>query len=217
MVIDPSSWMAFMAAATLLVLFPGPNVLYIVSQGIGQGRRAGVVSALGVETGSMVHVTAAVLGLSALLASSANAVNAVKYAGAAYFLYLGVKALRSKSHGDEAAEQSVAAKPLRGIYVQGIIVNLFNPKVALFFLAFLPQFVDPSRGSVSLQLLLLGLTMVTLGTISDLSYALLSGTGRNLFFARRGSSPVSRYLTAGFYFVLAFVALTTKVERSSKP
>jgi len=148
MPIDPSTWIAFMAAATLLVIFPGPNVLYIISQGIGQGRRAGVVSALGVETGSVVHVLAAVLGLSALLASSAHAVSVVKYAGAAYFVYLGVKTLRSKDHSGDLPCVSVAAKPLRGIFMQGIIVNVFNPKVALFFLALLPQFVDPQRGSV---------------------------------------------------------------------
>ena len=217
MLIDGSTWIAFAAAATLLVIFPGPNVLYIISQGVGQGRRAGVVSALGVETASIVHVLAAVFGLSALLASSASAMQAVKYAGASYFIYLGVKALRSKSHGDERPDISVAAKPLRGIYVQGMIVNLFNPKVALFFLAFLPQFVDPSRGSVPLQLLALGLTMVILGTISDLSYALISGTGRSFFLNRSGgSNPFSRSLTAGFYFVLAIVAMTTKVERAKR-
>jgi len=213
MPIDPSTWIAFMAAATLLVIFPGPSVLYIISQGIGQGRRAGVVSALGVETGSVIHVLAAVLGLSALLASSAHAVSVVKYAGAAYFIYLGVKTLRSKAHGDELPNTPVAARPLRGIYMQGIIVNVFNPKVALFFLAFLPQFVDPQRGSVPLQLLILGLTMITLGTISDLSYALISGTGRNFFAGRRRSGSFSRYLTAGFYFALALVAVTTKVDR----
>ncbi len=168
-----STLAVFLLAGLVLVIVPGPNIVYIVARGVHQGRMAGLVSALGVETGTLVHVAAAALGLSALLASSATAFAAVKYAGAAYLLWLGVRTLLAKN----AAHQVSAPPPAspRAIFWQGVAVNVLNPKTALFFLAFLPQFVDPTRGSAGWQIFILGVLLTTLGLVSDCIYALLAG------------------------------------------
>ena len=141
----------FSAAALILLLTPGPAVLYIVARSLDQGRLAGFVSVLGIEVGNLVHVLAATLGLSAILVSSSLAFAVVKYLGAAYLIYLGVRRLIQCQAGLPAA--TFQPQRLRRIFRQGVLVAVFNPKTALFFFAFLPQFVDPSRGSVTLQLL----------------------------------------------------------------
>jgi threonine/homoserine/homoserine lactone efflux protein len=171
---SPSTLAVFSVAALALLLVPGPAVLYIVTRSLSQGRTAGVASALGVAGGNMVHVVAAALGLSALLAASATAFTAVKLVGAAYLVVLGVRKLaRPRRAFDDAA---AAPATLRRIFAHGVVVNIFNPKVALFFLAFLPQFIEPARGAVSLQVLVLGLVFVAIGVCSDSTYALVSGT-----------------------------------------
>ena len=163
----------FLPAVLLLLITPGPVVLYIVTRSIDQGRRAGLVSVLGSEIGNLVHVLAAALGLSAILLSSTLAFDVVKYLGAAYLVYLGIHKLLSS---DEAARQTVQPAPLRRIFFQGIAVAVLNPKTALFFFAFLPQFVDRSKGALALQVLLLGLIMLAMAIISD--FVLRPG-GRN--------------------------------------
>jgi len=174
MLIAPSSLLLFMTGAIVLLLIPGPAVLYIVSRSIGLGRPAGLVSAMGIATGSLFHVAAATLGLSALLVSSASAFQFVKYAGAAYLIYLGIKTLRS---GDAQLVQPASGqRSLRNVFGQGVLVNLLNPKTALFFLAFLPQFVDPARGHATLQILELGVLFSLMGWMSDSVWALLAGT-----------------------------------------
>src|SRR5262245_48763064 len=145
----------FVAAALVLLLTPGPAVLYIVTRSIDQGRRAGLVSALGVHAGTLVHVVGAAAGLSALLMASATVFSAVKYLGAAYLIYLGIRRLRDRTTTLVSAH-AAGAPPLRRAFVDGVIVNVLNPKTALFFLAFLPQFVDVARGSVGAQILALG-------------------------------------------------------------
>jgi len=163
-----------MTGAMLLLLIPGPAVLYITSRSIGLGRAAGLASAMGIAVGTMFHVAAATLGLSALLVSSAAAFQFVKYAGAAYLIYLGIRTLRS---GDVATlDPSHERRSLRSIFGQGVLVNLLNPKTALFFLAFLPQFVDPARGRTSLQIFELGGLFALMGWVSDSIWALLAGT-----------------------------------------
>lgn len=163
-----------MTGAIVLLLIPGPAVLYIVSRSIGHGRPAGLISAMGIATGSLFHVAAATLGLSALLVSSASAFQFAKYAGAAYLIYLGVRTLRSS---DTAYLQPTSGeRSLRNIFGQGVLVNLLNPKTALFFLAFLPQFVDSSRGHATLQILELGVLFSLMGWMSDSVWALLAGT-----------------------------------------
>jgi threonine/homoserine/homoserine lactone efflux protein len=174
MLIAPASLVLFMTGAMLLLLVPGPAVLYITSRSIGLGRAAGLVSATGIAVGTLFHVAAATLGLSALLVSSATAFQFVKYAGAAYLIYLGIRTLR----GADAAMLGPAGerRSLRSIFGQGVLVNLLNPKTALFFLAFLPQFVDPARGHATLQIFELGVLFALMGWMSDSVWALLAGT-----------------------------------------
>ena len=164
----------FMAAAAVLLITPGPAVLYIVTRSVEQGRLAGLVSALGVHVGTLVHVAAAALGVSALLVSSALAFDIVKYLGAIYLVYIGVRKLMG---WDQASGgQVVAPRSLRRLFGQGVVVTILNPKTALFFLAFLPQFVDVSKGAVGFQILVLGMIFVALGVLSDGLYAIAAGT-----------------------------------------
>jgi threonine/homoserine/homoserine lactone efflux protein len=168
----PSTLALFALASLALLVVPGPSVFYIVTRSVAQGRSAGLLSMLGVHAGSVVHATAATVGLSALLASSAVAFSAVKFAGAGYLIWLGVQKLRH-SPGDEVAEV-VPASGAR-LFGQGVVVNVLNPKTAIFFLAFLPQFIDPHRGPVAAQIALLGCCFILLGMLSDGTYALLAG------------------------------------------
>jgi threonine/homoserine/homoserine lactone efflux protein len=165
--------LVFAVASLALLVVPGPAVLYIVTRSVAQGRTAGLVSVLGVHAGSTVHVAAAALGLSALLTSSAAAFTVVKYLGAAYLIYLGVQKLRQPADGEPVETTAV---PRGRLFRQGVVVNVLNPKTAMFFLAFLPQFVDPARGPVAAQIVLLGACFIGLGILSDGGYALLAGT-----------------------------------------
>lgn len=165
----------FVSAAAILLAIPGPAVLYIVGRSIGQGRNAGFVSALGIGVGTLVHTAAAAVGLSALLVSSATAFSVVKYLGAAYLVFLGVQRLRSKEFLASAGDNSGAVRASLGrVFGQGIVVNILNPKTALFFFAFLPQFVDPSRGHVATQIASLGVLFAVMGTTSDSIWAFFS-------------------------------------------
>jgi threonine/homoserine/homoserine lactone efflux protein len=201
---DPSRLALFIGAALALLAVPGPAVLYIVTQSIGHGRRAGVVSCAGIFTGTLVHVGAATIGLSALLASSATAFDVVKYAGAAYLIFVGLRRLLGRE-GEPLAEAG-ATRSFVGLYRQGVIVNVLNPKTALFFLAFLPQFVDPSRGSATLQILFLGLLFAVLGFCSDCTYALVAGTFGDWLRRSRGYLRVQRYLSGAIFVGLGAVA-----------
>ncbi len=208
-----STILLFCVAATALVLIPGPATLYIVARGINQGRGAGFASALGIETGSFVHVAAAALGLSALLMSSATAFAVVKYLGAAYLIGLGLYTLL---HRSEAT--AVAAPEPRShgrIYLQGVVVQVLNPKVALFFLAFLPQFVDPARGSVAAQTLLLGGLMVSLGIVTDGIYALVAGSAGSWLKRNRGYLRAQRYVSASIYLGLGVTTALTGSRNDS--
>jgi len=171
---EPGSLGLFVAAALVLLLTPGPAVLFIVARSVDQGRRAGLVSVLGVHTGTLVHVGAAAAGLSALLAASATSFGVVKYLGAAYLVYLGVRRLLDPTPTLAAA----AGHPrrLRRALLDGFVVNVLNPKTALFFLAFLPQFVSVGRGGVGAQVVVLGALFVLMGLVTDGAYALAAGT-----------------------------------------
>jgi threonine/homoserine/homoserine lactone efflux protein len=149
-------------------------VLYIVARSLDQGRLAGFISVLGIEVGNFCHVIAAVLGLSALLLSSAGAFTVVKYLGAIYLGYLGVQKIFS--HKDTQPIQSVEHQQLSSIFSQGVVVAALNPKTALFFVAFLPQFVDRSKGSISIQMFFLGCIFVLMAIITDNLYSLVAGT-----------------------------------------
>src|SRR5918992_2213453 len=191
----------FVLACIALVVVPGPNLIYITARSLGEGRRAGIASALGVETGTLVHVAAAAAGLSALVAASATAFTAVRYAGAAYLVYLGIRTLRG---GDETGP---APRPqrLRRVFLEGVLVNLFNPKVILFFLAFLPQFVDPDAGSVATQVLLLGVLLTAIGVTSDMVYAVAAGSLGDWLRARPRFRRRQRHATGLVYLGLGAV------------
>jgi len=197
----PAATLAAVALASLvLAATPGPAVLYIVARSIHQGRRAGAFSALGVALGGMLHVAGAVIGFSALLVSSATAFALVRWAGALYLVWIGVKTLRSA--GDDAEVAVPAPAPPRRLVAQGFVVNALNPKTALFFLAFLPQFVDPARGSVPAQLLAFGITFLVVATSSDMTYALLAGTVARKLPRTPGSRRTARWLSGGAYIAL---------------
>jgi threonine/homoserine/homoserine lactone efflux protein len=203
---DSASVWLFCAAALALLAIPGPAVLYVVVQSAEQGRRVGLASVAGIHLGTLVHVAAATIGLSALIVASAVAFSIVKYAGAAYLVYLGVRKLLER---DPGAAIERPREPLRRAFVRGVVVNALNPKTALFFLAFLPQFVDADRGAVWSQALVLGLVFVGLGLVSDSLYALAAGTVGGLLRRRR------RFLRSGSGLVyVGLGAAAALVKRS---
>jgi threonine/homoserine/homoserine lactone efflux protein len=180
---EPHTFLVFAAASVVLLVVPGPAVIYVITRGAVHGRRAGVVSVLGVALGNFTHAIAAAVGISALIASSATAFSIVKYAGAVYLIYLGIRAL---SNGDDAPTLvGHRERTDRRLFWEGFVVDLLNPKTALFFLAFLPQFVDPDQGAVAPQMLILGAVFTSLGLLSDGTYAVTAGTvGQRLRTAR---------------------------------
>lgn len=183
----------FITGSLILLVIPGPAVMYVVSRSIGHGRTAGLVSVLGIVVGTLFHVVAATLGLSALLASSALAFAFVKYLGALYLVYLGIRTLRQRDA--LFVEAANGDTRLLHIFGQGVLVNLLNPKTALFFLAFLPQFVDPALGKPTLQIFELGVLFALMGWCSDSVWALLAGTVaekfRRSFRLRRAQRNIS--------------------------
>jgi threonine/homoserine/homoserine lactone efflux protein len=193
----------FSLAAIALAVVPGPAVAYIVTQSVDKGRRAGIVSALGIATGGLVHVAAATVGLSALIASSAAAFTVVKLVGAAYLIVVGVRRILTRDD-PEAALEVQETRPRR-LYAQGVVVNVLNPKTALFFLAFLPQFVDRDR-SVVPQVAILGLLFAAIALLSDLAYAVLADAlaGRMRRSAR--AARVRRFATGGIFVALGITA-----------
>ena len=202
-----SSLAVFFAAALGLLLVPGPAVIYIVTRSVSHGRKAGLASVLGIELASLCHSAAAALGLSAILLASPLVFSLVKYLGAGYLAYLGIRAIFSKEEAPESEDGE--APSLAGLFRRGFVVNLLNPKTALFFYAFLPQFVDPGRGSAVVQILILGAVFVTLATITDGTYALVSsGVGR-ILLGGAGFRRVQRYVTGSIYLALGVMAAIT--------
>jgi len=197
----------FVGAAIALLLTPGPAVLYIVTRSIEEGRLAGLVSVLGICTGTLVHVVAATLGLSALLVSSALAFTTVKYLGAAYLVVLGVQALARRE--PVTSERRVERAPLRRVFTQGVVVNVLNPHTAVFFFAFLPQFINPTSGRVPMQMLALGLLFVGLSAATDSGWALAAGTAGEWIKEHPRFTRGQRYVTGGALIGLgAATALT---------
>lgn len=211
---ETSTLALFAVAAVTLLLIPGPAVLYIVTRSVDQGRAAGLASVCGVHVGTLLHVAAAALGLSALLVSSATAYDTVRWLGAAYLVWLGVRRLLAR---DEDVPEAAAAghdarrTGLGRIFAQGVVVNVLNPKTALFFFAFLPQFVDTSRGSVPFQVVVLGAAFVLLGLLSDGAYALLASTGAGWLRRRPKVARASRLVSGG---VLISLGVTTALAGS---
>src|SRR3984957_10452968 len=196
-----SDLLLFITSALILLFIPGPAVLYILARSVEQGRRAGLASASGIATGTLAHVLAATLGLSALLLSSAIAYSVVKYAGAVYLLYLGIKKFRERPAVRDEVKQ-VPALPLRRIYAQGILVQVLNPKTAIFFFVFLPQFVNPARGHVSLQFFVLGMIFILLGLSSDSVWALTAGSAAGWLRQNQAFIRNERYISGTVYLGL---------------
>jgi threonine/homoserine/homoserine lactone efflux protein len=201
---DSTSIGLYALAALALLVIPGPAVLYVVMQSAEQGRRVGIASVAGIHVGTLVHVVAAAAGLSALVVASAVAFSTVKYAGAAYLIYLGVRKLLEKSSPDA---HEPARESMRRAFARGVVVNVLNPKTALFFLAFLPQFIDADRGGVWSQALVLGLVFLLLGFCSDSLYALAAGTVGGLLRRKRRAL---RYGSGVVFIGLGTAAALTK-------
>lgn len=181
--IDLSSYAAFVAASIALILVPGPAQALVLARTISGGTRAGVLTAVGLNIGTLFHAAAAALGLSAILATSSLAFAVVKYVGAAYLVYLGIQALRSRA---AMTPDSTPAAPATASLGQAVATGILNPKVAIFFLAFLPQFVDPARGSAFAQFMLLGSTMAVLDTLYEcLLVFMVARTRRRLVASAR--------------------------------
>lgn len=196
----------FVGAALVLLLIPGPAVLYIVTRSAEQGRIAGFVSDLGIHTATLVHVLAAALGLSALLASSALAFSIVKYAGAAYLIWLGLRKIFGRAESPQA-DGALARHSYARLFRDGFIVNLLNPKTALFFFAFLPQFVDPERGQLATQIVFLGMLFAILGFVTDGCYALLASTVGTWLRRSRRYLEIERYVSGTLFIGLGLTAM----------
>lgn len=190
----------FSSVTALLVFIPGPNTLFIVARSVEQGRMAGAISSLGVQVGAMIHIVLAMFGLSALIVSSAVAFNVIKYAGAIYLIYMGIKTLRAKEKIALTDESDYLE--LRQIFRQGIVVNVLNPKTAVFFFAFLPQFITLGKQSVPIQIFILGSILVLLGFSSDLLYAFSAGSLGQWLRHDRRFVTVQRYFAGVIYIGL---------------
>ncbi len=205
--IASSQLILFMGAALLLLLIPGPAVLYITARSASQGRMAGIVSVLAIETANFIQALAAALGLSAILLSSALAFDVVKYLGAAYLIYLGIRKLLSPDNNIENSE--VKRESLSRIYWQGLVINILNPKTALFFFAFLPQFVDPARGNVTAQTILLGSIFVGMAIITDSLYALAASSLAGKLAGNKGFQKGQKYFAGLVYVGLGITTALT--------
>lgn len=209
--IEASRLYLFMGAALALLLLPGPAVLYITARSASQGRMAGLVSVIAIETANFIQAAAAALGLSAILLSSALAFDVVKYLGAGYLIYLGIRKLMSSD--ESVKNEEVKRESLSRIYWQGLVINLLNPKTALFFFAFLPQFIDPAKGNVVGQNLLLGSIFVGMALITDSLYALLASSLAGRLAGNKGFQKGQRYFAGVIYVGLG---ITTALTGSKK-
>jgi len=205
-----ATFLAFAATALVLLMIPGPAVLYIVSQSVEHGRRAGAAASVGVHLGTLVHITAAALGLSAILVSSSLAFGAVRLIGAAYLIYLGVRTLAGRADGRSAPVRREARTGR--IIRQGALVNITNPKTALFFFAFLPQFVDPHQ-AVPAQIVVLGLTFLVLGLITDTAWGLVAGSAAGWVRGRSTVRSAQRWVTGCVFIGLGLVTALAHTEK----
>ena len=201
------SIVAFAIASLALLVIPGPAVLYVINRSIADGRSIALAGVAGLELGNFVHVIAATIGLSAVIAASATAFGIVKWIGAGYLVFIGLRTLIKKPQAMEAQSTSLT----RGkSFTQGIIVNTFNPKVALFFLSFLPQFIDEKLGSAALQSLILGSMFVAIGLCTDGMYAILASALRTTLLRGKSLPFVQRYVAGTVFIALGLIASTTR-------
>lgn len=209
--IETSQLLLFMGSALALLLLPGPAVLYITTRSANQGRIAGLVSVLAVEIANFIQAAAAALGLSAILLSSALAFDIVKYLGAAYLIYLGIRKILVSE--EPATGGEVKRESLSQIFWQGFAINILNPKTALFFFAFLPQFVNPLKGNVTGQTLLLGTIFVGMALVTDSLYAVVASSLAERLAGNKPFQKGQRYF-AGLVYV--GLGITTALTGSKK-
>ena len=202
-----SDLVTFGIASLALLVIPGPAVIYILNRSVADGRNTALGGVAGLEIGNFVHVVAATLGLSAIIAASATAFATVKWAGALYLIFVGVRTLIATPTPPDARSTSATA---RKAFTQGIVVNTLNPKVALFFLSFLPQFIDPNRGSPALQSFVLGSVFVILGCCSDAAYAITASALRDRLLAGSTLPFVQRYVAGSVFVALGLIASTAR-------
>jgi threonine/homoserine/homoserine lactone efflux protein len=195
--------LAFSAASIVLLLIPGPAVTYIVNRSVANGRPVALASVAGIELGNFLHVIAATIGLSAVLATSATAFNVVKWLGAAYLITVGVKTLLTRP---EKLTAETARTSYRRAFLQGVVIATLNPKVALFFLSFLPQFIDPDRGPAWTQALVLGTVFTFLGTVTDTAWALFASALRDVLLRGRAMPFIRRYVSGSVFIGLGVIA-----------
>jgi len=191
----------FFLAALMLNITPGPDMLYVIARSVSQGRTAGIISSLGIAAGCFVHIAATVFGLSSLLIVIPAAFNIIKYAGAAYLVYLGIRTLMQRSTRS-LEQRDHHEKNLGAIFRQGAFTNILNPKVALFFLAFLPQFVDHTHGNLALQFIVLGVLFNIGGTIVNVLVSVLVSSAGSWMKDRLGNSPVFRWISGTVFIGL---------------
>lgn len=208
---SPSTIAAFAAASLLLLIIPGPAVLYVVNRSVSDGRQAGFAGVAGLTLGNLVHVIAAAVGLSAVLATSAAAFNTVKWLGAGYLVYIGVRTLMRPAPTFAADQPSVS---IRRSFTQGVVVNVLNPKVALFFLSFLPQFIRPEVGRPGIQALVLGLVFVAIGFCTDGTYSLVASQLREVLLRGKALPFVQRWVAGGVFIGLGVVAGTASASHA---
>ena len=209
---DGSTLLLFAGTSLVLLAIPGPAVIYVLTRSLDQGRAAGIISVLGVETGTFAYALAAAAGLTGLLAASEIGFTVVRYAGAAYLVYLGIRKLLERA---EPGDRRPVARS--GLYLKGVLVQLLNPKIAIFFLAFLPQFVQSSRGPIALQILLLGTLFTVFAVVSDSAYVLVAGAvGRRLHTSRRMPNRLGQ-LSGVVYVGLGLGAALTGAGHSRGP
>lgn len=201
------SMITFAIASLALLVIPGPAVLYVINRSIADGRSIALAGVAGLELGNFVHVIAATIGLSALIAASATAFGVVKWIGAGYLIFIGIRTIVRKP---EAFSQEQKSLSRRKSFTQGIIVNTFNPKVALFFLSFLPQFIDEKSGSAALQSLILGTLFVAIGLCTDGMYAILASALRTTLLRGKSLPFIQRYVAGSVFVLLGIVASTAR-------
>lgn len=208
---DYATFSVFLATAIIILVIPGPAVLYVVARSVEQGRVAGVVSVAGISLATMVHALAGTLGLSAILMSSSLAFSVVKYIGAAYLIYIGIRIILTKQ--DIRVHTTSRKRTLMRLFTEGFIVNLFNPKTALFFFAFLPQFIRPDSGfSVPVQFFVLGCVMALLGLVSDGIWALFAGSVARWLKSSEHALNIQRWLSGS---ILVGLGITTALTEPS--
>jgi threonine/homoserine/homoserine lactone efflux protein len=198
---------AFAIASLALLVIPGPAVLYVINRSISDGRSTALAAVAGLEIGNFMHVIAATVGLSAVIAASATAFGVVKWIGAGYLIFIGIRTVSRKPASFNQEQKSL---PRRKSFTQGIVVNTFNPKVALFFLSFLPQFIDTEKGSAALQSLILGSLFVAIGLCTDGLYAFLASALRSTLLRGKSLPFVQRYVAGSVFVLLGVIAASTK-------